>query len=291
METLTIIGCGSLGKSLGRMWVQARILQIHWIVNRTLASAGSAAQFVGQGEPLAELEELRPTDFVMLSVGDDAIAPCVTRLAAARVLRPGTVVFHCSGSISSSALQPFKAQGAFVASVHPLKSFAKPQAAATSFPGTPCGIEGDPEAFARLTQLFEVSGGKVFELKPESKLLYHAGTVFVCNFLTALLEGGLRCFEAAGISREQAMELARPIMEETLRNNFSLGTAGALTGPIARGDAELVSRQIEALAKKEALVLGAYQALGRLAVEVAHEKGQAPEPALARIRQALDLPR
>jgi predicted short-subunit dehydrogenase-like oxidoreductase (DUF2520 family) len=44
-----------------------------------------------------------------------------------------------------------------------------------------------------------------------------------------------------------ARELARPLASETLANVFRLGPAGALSGPVARGDVATVARQHEAL--------------------------------------------
>jgi predicted short-subunit dehydrogenase-like oxidoreductase (DUF2520 family) len=64
------------------------------------------------------------------------------RLAQAVPLT-GSVVFHCSGALASDRLQAVRAAGGAVASVHPIRSFADPQAVAQAFAGTYCGMEGD----------------------------------------------------------------------------------------------------------------------------------------------------
>ncbi len=287
MESLNIIGCGNLGASLGLMWTRQNLLRVDCILNRSPASAERAAQTLGQGRPIAGFAQITPSDWVMISVSDDAIAECAQRLAVAKVVRPGTVVFHCSGSQPSTLLQPLRAQGAHIGSLHPVKSFADPHSAAQTFVGTPCGIEGDEAACQKLSVLATLSGGKVLRLQPETKLLYHAGTVLVCNCLAALVENGLRCYEAAGIPRAQALDLALPIIRETINNIAALGPARALTGPIARGDAQLVAKQTEALERWDPAVAQLYKILGLAVVELSRAKGAAPADALERIAASL----
>lgn len=287
METLHIIGCGNLGTSLGLMWTRQKLLRVDCILNRSHASAQRAAHVLGQGRVISDFTKIPPSDWIMISVSDDAIASCARRLADAKVVRPGTLVFHCSGSQPSSILEPLKAQGALIGSLHPVKSFADPQVAAQTFAGTPCGLEGDEPACQKLADLAQKSGGKILRLKPEAKLLYHAGTVLVCNYLAALVENGLRCYEAAGIPRDQALELALPIIRETVDNIAAMGTARALTGPIARGDATLVAKQTEALEHWNPKLAEVYKALGQTAVELSRAKGIASADALERIAALL----
>lgn len=285
METLTIIGAGNVGKTLGRLWASRHLLEIRGVMTRTPDSACRAVQFIGQGSPVTGYHEISPTDWVMISVPDDQIeSACIN---AAQSLRPGATVFHCSGSLSSSILEPARQRGCNIASVHPVKSFADPAASARTFDGTPCGIEGDEPACLRLEQLMVASGAQPFRVKSESKLLYHAGTVFVCNYLTALLEAGFRCYEASGIPRQQAVDLATSIIIETVHNNLKLGPAAALTGPIARGDAKLVSEQLKAVESASPQLADIYKALGLIAVELSQQKGVATSESLRQITQDL----
>jgi hypothetical protein len=80
-----------------------------------------------------------------------------------------SMVFHCNESISSDVLAPLKVRGATIASGHPVKSFADASLAIKTFPGTLCGLEGDPTAVQVLTEAVGAIGGKVFAIDPSSK--------------------------------------------------------------------------------------------------------------------------
>ncbi len=125
----------------------------------------------------------------------------------------------------------------------------------------------------------------MFMLDPANKTLYHSATVMVCNNLVALLEAGLQLFEQAGVPRGQALQITAPIIRGTLDNVLRMGTRGALTGPIARGDATTVARQLEALGDSEQA--GIYRLLGRICVALAEQKGEAGAEQLARIDRLL----
>ena len=114
----------------------------------------------------------------------------------------------------------------------------------------------------------------------QSKVLYHAASVIVCNYLAALVETGLRCYEKAGIPRDVASAMTQPIVRETLENVIHLGPGPALTGPIARGDASVVARQVQALDAWDSGAAQIYRSLGAAAVALARERGDADAAAL-----------
>jgi predicted short-subunit dehydrogenase-like oxidoreductase (DUF2520 family) len=177
--------------------------------------------------------------------------------------------------------------GAHVASVHPLKSFADPSAAVQSFAGTWCAAEGGGAALEILRPAFERIGARVSEIAPQHKTLYHAASVIVCNYLVALMETGLRCYQRTGIERATASEMMEPLVRETLDNVFRLGTAPALTGPIARGDDAVVAQHLAALAAWDGGVGELYRRLGAIALELAREQGEAGPEALERLAEML----
>ena len=174
-----------------------------------------------------------------------------------------------------------------MASVHPLKSFADPGTAVQSFAGTWCAVEGDGAALAVLRPAFEQIGARVSEIAPEHKTIYHAASVIVCNYLVALMEAGLRCYEHAGLERGTALAMMEPLVRETLDNVFRLGTVPALTGPIARGDDAVVGGHLAALDAWDAALSELYRRLGAVALELARQQGEASPEALARLAEIL----
>jgi predicted short-subunit dehydrogenase-like oxidoreductase (DUF2520 family) len=287
MKKLNIVGCGTVGKVVGRLFHDAGVFLIGDILNRSLQSGRQAADFIGAGRPLADHAQMRAADCYLIAASDDAIAGCAGDLAASGVVGPGSVVCHLSGALPSSALAALGGLGAQVASVHPVKSFADPAASVADFAGTWCGIEGDAPAVALLSEAFGAIGGRIFSVDPRYKSVYHAGSVLVCNYLTALLEVGARAYEKGGLPRETALQVMEPLVRGTIDNVFRDGTARALTGPIARGDGAVVSRQLAALQEWDGEIAGIYRALGLVALDLSRLRGAAPEEDLAVIEQLL----
>jgi predicted short-subunit dehydrogenase-like oxidoreductase (DUF2520 family) len=287
VKIVNVIGCGSVGKTLSRLWTEHRVFHVRCVLNRSPESARRAVEFVGSGRAVADYPSLEPADLVMISALDEAIAPCCRQLCETGIVREGVVVFHCSGSLPSTLLEPASARGARVASVHPVKSFADPARAVESFAGTFCALEGDPQACDLLGDALARVGATAFTVDPRFKPVYHAGTVFACNYLIALVEIALRCFSQAGIARETAVEILRPIVHGTVGNVFELGPARALTGPIARGETSVVARQLEALDEWDESIRCLYQRLGRIATDLSASQGNAAAEALDRIKELL----
>jgi predicted short-subunit dehydrogenase-like oxidoreductase (DUF2520 family) len=285
--TLNVIGCGRVGRTLARLWSQSGVFEIGDVFDHTLAKSHAAVAFIGGGHAVGSIVEMRRSGVWMLTPPDDQIVVCCMALAQGIQLAAGNIVFHCSGALPSSELATTRACGAAVASVHPLKSFADPAAAVQTFSGTRCAAEGDAAALAVLRPAFERIGASVRDIDAGAKMIYHAASVFASNYLTALLEAGARCHEQAGYSREDALRMMEPLARETLDNVFRLGTAQALTGPIARGDDAVVARQLAALAAWDLRIEAVYKRLGTIAVELARKRGNADENALAAIDRLL----
>ncbi len=286
-KTINVVGCGKAGRTLTRLWRERSVFQPQSILNRSLASAQRAVEFVGGGKAIASYAQIELADAIMISAPDESIEDCCEQLCRTGTLREGVVVFHLSGSLPSTLLAPARSLGASIAGLHPVASFADPALAAQTFVGTFCAVEGDPEACEMLQGALTRLGAIPFRIEPEFKTIYHAGTVMACNYLVALLEAGLRCFEKAGLSRETAIGLIEPIVRGTLDNVRELGPAGALTGPIARGEASVVARQCEALGEWDPTVASIYKSLGQMATELSAVQGNAERDSLDAIRQIL----
>ncbi|GGE80527.1 Rossmann-like and DUF2520 domain-containing protein [Massilia psychrophila] len=251
--TLNIIGAGRLGRVLGRLFAASGAFVVQDVLTRSTGTALDAVGFIGAGRAVGGMETLRRADAVMLAVSDDQIEQACAALAASvehsehQHALDGVLVFHCSGALSSAALEAAARQGAFTASVHPVRSFADPQQVARDFAGTWCGLEGDARALALLAPALALIGARAVAIDADAKTVYHAASVFASNYLVTVLDAALRAYQAAGIPEPLARELARPLAFETLDNVFGLGPRAALSGPIARGDFATVARQQAAL--------------------------------------------
>lgn len=272
-STLNLIGAGHVGRVLGRLFAQHGCFEIRQVLTRSAASAQAAADFIGAGVAVSGYDQLRPAAVHLLAVGDDQIADACAALAQAVPLQD-SIVFHCSGALSSGQLQAARDAGALVASVHPIRSFADPAAVAAQFSGTFCGVEGDDAALAVLTPGLQAIGAQPVTIAASAKTVYHAAAVFASNYLVTVLDAALRAYQAAGIPEPVARQMAQPLAAESMANVFRLGAAAALTGPIARGDFATVARQQQAVGAWDAATGELYRALVPPTTDLAARKAR-----------------
>ena len=240
-------------------------------MTQSLASATEAVGFIGAGRAVMSLADLRDADLWMLAVPDRAISNVATALSQLNPWHTSPIAFHCSGALSSSELVSLGQQGWKVASAHCLLSFATPSDAIHQFAGTPCALEGDALALGVLSAAFEQIGGHCFPLLEKNKLLYHAAAVFATNFLPVLQATADRLWHDSGMPNDLAKQVRGKLLHNAVANILSLGPAGALTGPAARGDTALVQRQAEAVIAWDPPAGDAYKALSLLASKLANQ--------------------
>jgi predicted short-subunit dehydrogenase-like oxidoreductase (DUF2520 family) len=269
MTTLNIIGPGKVGKTLGYLLTQKANFILNTILGRSLNSSTQTQTLINAGTVISKYEELLPADVYLLSVSDDQLPQVVAKLSTQKIVQPGNIIFHCSGSLSSELLRPLQQQGALIASVHPIKSFGVPEKNIFDFEGTVCTVEGDDLACSFLNKHFTQLGAKVYRIPPENKMLYHAAFVFSCNYFVSIVDIALQLLEKSGIARESGYEMLEPLIIGSWQQIKSVGTASALTGPISRGDSTLVKKQLEELNLENVSIGNLYKALGKITVELA----------------------
>jgi len=207
-----------------------------------LGSAMAAA--LGLGEPLGRGSDGAGADVVILAVPDAEIA------AAAALVPPGALVGHCSGATPLDPLAPHEAF-----SLHPLMTVT---GAETSFAGASCAVAGSsPRALAAAHDLAARLGMAAVEIDDADRAAYHAAASIASNFLVTLEAAAERIGATAGVDRAMLV----PLVEAAVANWAVLGPAGALTGPIARGDGETVDRQRAAIEERTPELLELFDAL------------------------------
>ena len=153
---------------------------------------------------------------VLLCVPDTAIAD------VARGLTPGPLVAHVSGATTLSALDPHERRF----SVHPLQTFTRTRGP-EQLDGAWAAVTAETdETRAAGLWLAGTLGLRPFELADSARTLYHAGAVFVSNYVVTLHRAASLLFESAGAPPEALV----PLIRGTIENHFEL------TGPISRGD-------------------------------------------------------
>jgi predicted short-subunit dehydrogenase-like oxidoreductase (DUF2520 family) len=274
---INIIGCGKLGKTLARLFLERGAVSSLVVCNRSLASSERAIEFLGTGSCVDAIRDLPPSSLWMVGAPDEEIPRIVIALLKRSSLRPGDIVFHCSGAASSEMFARLRTRGVHVGSVHPIRSFADPVFAAQHFAGTYCAFEGDVDAKDPIARLFQSVGGEVFEIASQAKLLLHAGHVFASNYVVAALECATRLYAEAGVNSKVSGEFMRLLVASAVDNVSRLGTVRALTGPISRGERELVSAQLSVVRSASPLIGELYASLGEVAADLAERQGLSSE--------------
>jgi predicted short-subunit dehydrogenase-like oxidoreductase (DUF2520 family) len=232
---IAVVGPGRVGRSLARSAIDA----------------GLEASLAGRRDAVAACER---SEIALLCVPDDEIESACETIAVA--VPPLRLVGHVSGATPLSALASAKRRGAETFCLHPLQTVPD---GATSLAGAPCAVSGSThEAREAAAALARVIGLLPFPLDDEQRAAYHAAASMASNFLVALEESASELLAEIGV--EDARELLAPLVLRTAANWAERG-GDALTGPIARGDVETVSRHLEAIAESKPELAELYRAL------------------------------
>jgi len=260
-STINCIGCGKVGKTLLKLMRDQHLVDILGIVNRDEKSAQEAIQFIGQGTAYKTFKELPAADITLIASSDSAIQSICEAMVDQKILKPQSIVLHCSGALSSQVLVSAKKLNCHIASVHPVRSFADPISIIQNFKGTFCGYEGDTRIAKQIKQLFEAIGGVIFDIDAEYKSQYHAATVMANNYVTTLHYHAMKTMRATGVEEELAKKLISQLMLGALENLENNTHSKALTGPLQRGDIHVLQQHMAALNTDE-LTAHLYALLG-----------------------------
>lgn len=234
MTRVRIIGPGRAGTSLHRALTRA-----HWPVE----------PLAGRGDDLRVAAH--DVDLVVIATPDAVVA------AVAAGIEPDerAVVAHLSGSLGLAPLAGHRR----AAVLHPLVALPDPDRGADRLVGAWFGLAatGDP----LVEEIVEELHGRVVRVEEDHWSRYHAAAVMASNHLVALLGQVERVAAAAGSPLEAFLDLARGAVDDVA----ALGPAGALTGPVRRGDTATVERHLAALPEPER---AAYRALSEEAARL-----------------------
>jgi len=285
-ETISIVGAGRVGRSLGR-----RLHELGWrvggVTSRSTATARAAVRAIGAGQALAgPAHQILSSRVILITTPDGAIEDVAKNLAQVGGQEwNGKVVLHTSGSLDFGVLHPLAALGAATGSMHPMQTFSTqndPNLEKTIF-----GIDGSQAALQVSRKMIRQMGGVAVRLSGANKAAYHAAGTFACVYVLALMETATRLLMTQGFKRRQALRALLPLTRQTLDNFESVGPLAAWTGPLARGDYSVIERHVAALAQFKPEYLEAYKTLSHLTAEVLASKPAAMRKQLEAILGAI----
>jgi predicted short-subunit dehydrogenase-like oxidoreductase (DUF2520 family) len=283
--SFAIVGCGKVGTALGIFLARAGY-----------NSAGFASRRLSSAKHLAEIvfsnrfsnipwDITRNADVVFITTPDTDIEDTCSAISQNAGFADQAVVLHCSGALASSVLSSAKTCGAWIGSIHPLQSFASTDYRTDPFQGIIFSIEGEEPSVKIAKTIAADLGGTAVTLLTEAKTLYHASAVAASNYLVTLLDLAVQLMEEAGVKRQDAFSLLKPLIEGTLSNMEKIGVRKALTGPIARGDVKTVKKHLEEIGFKRPDLLQLYKVLACYTVNIATAGDAASESAIRELKK------
>jgi predicted short-subunit dehydrogenase-like oxidoreductase (DUF2520 family) len=283
-----VIGAGRVGTALATAMSRAG----HRLVAAAAISQASRDRIERflPGTPVRQPAEVcEAADLVLLTVPDDALAGLVSGLASTGAPLAGRLLVHASGRHGLAVLDPATRLGGLPLALHPVMTFTGRSDDVDKLAGISFGVTA-PEALRPVAEVLvmEMGAEPVF-IGGELRGLYHAALAGAANHLVTLVVQACDLLSQAGVG--QPARMLGPLLSAALDNSLRLGDA-ALTGPVARGDAETVASHVSALRAANPEALGAYLALARLTASRAIASGLLPAPEAQRLLDVLaEVPR
>lgn len=189
------------------------------------------------------------SDFVFITTRESQLKEAAG-LIAQQAEPAGKIFFHTSNSLTSTELLEIKERGGLIASFSPLQTFVDFDPAVDLFAGIYFLCEGDAPAVALAGEIAAALGAKALVVDAADKPLFHMAAVSASNFFIALLK-----FAEAQVKRcggDFDIGILLPLIEQTLKNAASRGVSASLTGPLQRGEAEILRKHLSLLQGEDA---------------------------------------
>jgi predicted short-subunit dehydrogenase-like oxidoreductase (DUF2520 family) len=263
-----ILGAGKVGRALANKLAQAGDLV-------TLRPAR-------KGVPHRPIQ----ASVVVLALRDRDLGPAAADLAGSGVLPRRAVVVHNAGALPAETLAALRPACAGVAQMHPMISFAS----RTFFPSLTrgnCHIQGDAAAVKRARVLARHLGMTPRTFAKLDTVGYHAAAGLVANGAAALAAIGAELLVVSGVPRAEAPKLLGPLLRSVAENVEALGFPDALTGPVRRGDAGAIERQMKLLGARLPAALPLFVASAWAQLPLARAIGDAPPASFDALERVL----
>src|SRR4051812_8334833 len=280
--TVGIISAGRVGTALGVALERAD----HVVVACSAISRESRQRAQRRLPDTAVLppdEVAGRAELLLLAVPDAELAGLVLGLAATSAARPGTIVAHTSGANGIGVLAPLTEQGCTPLAIHPAMTFTGTDEDIERLAETCFGVTAaDEVGYAIAQSLVLEIGGEPFRVREDARPLYHAALAHAGNHVVTVVLDAVEALRAALWGQELlgqelvgdapggiAERVIGPLARASLENALLRGQA-ALTGPVARGDAEAVAAHLCALTEVDPQLAQAYRANSLRTAQRAH---------------------
>lgn len=282
---LGFIGAGRLAKCLAAGFARAGYA-VEAVTSRSPESAAQLAATLPRCRAFTGAQAVVDhADVVFLAVPDDTIGTIANSLRFAADRKDSVALVHCSGATGVEVLAPARAQGASIGGFHPLYLFSGDDADLERIAGCSITVEADVELAALLGALAHALGCEVLTLAGAQRMLYHGAAHYAASFALAGLAEAVDIWRTLGFDEAQSLRALLPMMAGTVQAARAKGLSGALAGPVSRGDAALLERQLAAFETLGADHAMLYALMTRRALSLASRR-ERPPPSMDAMTEA-----
>lgn len=238
-------------------------------------------------EPYAGLGD--KARLILVTPPDSNLADAAVFIGRGALLKAGSCLLQTSATEPAEALLPAAAgtEGITCISFHPMKPFNDRKQGLECFGGTILGIEGDVRARAIGHALADLLGGHPLDISRQDKSIYHAAGVLAFTGVMALAWAVEQISEHLDFDRAFIKKGIVPNMSKAAETVSEPGLPEGLTGPVSRGDVEVVQQQIRALADRFPDFLPVYREVALLNLRMLEKDGLLARDVIERLKEVL----
>lgn len=261
---LLLIGAGRLARALIRS-IPDRIVAV-------LVRPGTeplTADEAGSIRVVELLEHLGGIEFdtAWILVQDRLISSVAHDLSTLPIDWRGRLAIHSSGAGTTKALLPLASRGCVTAVVHPNGSFSgKALIPNDLFWGISNEIDDSVKEW--IQDILAPVRPRLIPVADSDRLLYHVAAATASNYVALLIAVARQFYQRAGVDPEHAKWIVAAFVDQVNRNSMDIDAARSITGPIARGDVDVVRRQLEEITRRAPEWLELMLALARATATV-----------------------
>jgi predicted short-subunit dehydrogenase-like oxidoreductase (DUF2520 family) len=287
---LGFVGAGRLARCVAAVWSRVGY-PVTAIASR---SAASALEFASELPGCIVADDAsavaQHADVVFLTVPDDAIGATANALQLDPSRRGAIAVVHCSGATPVDVLTSAQTQGADIGGFHPLFLFGGLPSDQTRIAGCSVTIEANGPLHDTLTELVRALGCHPLSIPSGGRLLYHGAAHYAASFALCALSETTTLWKELGFDEDEALRAVLPMLAGTIETAREKGLPGALAGPVSRGDASIVVKQLALLQALGGDHATLYALMSRRAVALARRRpSPPPAEALDAMERAINL--
>ena len=288
-NSVSIVGTGKLGSSLA-VALKSKGYKISGLYSIGGDSQKKLCKQLGVSLNNDLVESVSDFNIIFITVPDSQIANVsrqISQSANAESMKD-KYVFHMSGALTSDELVDLERLGSVTGSLHPIQTFAG-VSGPEIFEGVYFGFEGSCDIYPVAKDIVDALNGKIVKIEKENKPIYHACACIISNYTVTLSHMVEKLLRVMKVENEIGVNAFMPLLKGTVQNIEKLGSVKSLTGPISRGDLNVVKGHIDALNDKCGdLESELYRIMGIATADLALEKGSIDEETCSLIHGLLN---